>query len=246
VGLKDQDGLIQYALYNEKDNTYTLYNQIKLSNFIFAPIETDKIIKNYLETTITINGVKLSGFKLNKTSKFVILYGKNIETNEEGWYSYEEEENTLQKYNSELTTYFSKEIDKNKQMIEILIGILSVTCLLLLMISFKKPKKKKINEIIKKVKPTNDKKKKLEEIIKNEKELEEKPDLEKTKKLKNTKEFTSIKEPEKSKTQNKEKEKTVNKGETQEIKKPKKIKKEKKTKQKKIKKTKPEKMLDNW
>lgn len=112
VGLTDKDG--KNALYIYSDNKYTLYNEYKFSGvslYIKKPPE-DKMIKGIEEKSIKIDDEDILAYAIEGNS-YPLLYGMNIETGEENWYTYDSSENTLQKFIVGNTN--SAESDTNKK-----------------------------------------------------------------------------------------------------------------------------------
>lgn len=179
VGLKTKDGDVNLFIYDENKNSYTPYNELKFDGLRFYPIETDKKLEGYIESKVTINELEINCFKLDKNSKYSVIYGMNIETGETGFYTYEESENTLQKYTDEIAKQYTDEIKKQKQFIIILGGVILCLCLLLIIIASiktknKKAKKKTKSEDITKLNQTpteqdnkKEKKKQLEKQLDN-------------------------------------------------------------------------------
>ena len=97
VGLTDNNGSTKLYIY--KDDTYTLYNEYKFSGltlFVKEP-SSNVILNNTTEEEIIISGEKVKAYKL-KDNSYPLIYGMNIETGEESWYTYDEKENTLQRF----------------------------------------------------------------------------------------------------------------------------------------------------
>lgn len=146
VGLKDAEGNISLYIYNEEDNTYTLYNELTLNRIIFYPLPFTKEIKDYKKTTITINNVLLDCYKFDLKSNYAIVYGKNIETGEDSLYLYDSKENTLQLYNDEHILKLKK--DNKYAMIVIIIESVSLlTTIVVIILMLRKNKKLKNNLI---------------------------------------------------------------------------------------------------
>lgn len=126
VGLKDENGNIRLYIYDEENNTYTLYNEIVFNKISFLPLETNETLEGYQTYNETINKVDLECYKLSSNSDYCIIYGMNINTGEKGWYSYNKKEESIQKYNDELFNVNNEKIKNSK----ILIYILSATTLI--------------------------------------------------------------------------------------------------------------------
>ena len=92
--------------------------------YLFILLEEE--LANYSKYTITINNTDIDCYKLSSDSDFSLIYGVNTKTGEKSWYSYDEVDNTLQRYNFDLDDFYNNKI-KNTQ---ILIYILSGTTFL--------------------------------------------------------------------------------------------------------------------
>jgi len=111
VGLKDSSGNINLYIYNEEDNTYEIYNELKLSNLTIYPINTDKVLDGYKSGTITINDIEVKSFYVNDDSRFAIIYGINVETGEEGFFKYDKNDQTAIKYDDEMINVLNEKIN---------------------------------------------------------------------------------------------------------------------------------------
>lgn len=146
VGLKDEDGNIELYIYNESNNSYTPYVELTFDSISFYPLSLEEELPNYSKYTVTINDVDIECYKLSSDSKFAIIYGVNTETGEKGWYSYNEDENTLQKYNSEIDDYYQDKIQNTQVLIYILAGttLLFGIIVIILAVKLNQKKSKKI------------------------------------------------------------------------------------------------------
>lgn len=101
VGLRDTEGKVRlYKFDSYKDDTrvdYTLYQEIKSNIINLVYMVNEEIPKEYKKETIEIGGQTVEAYKY-ENSEFYLVYGMNIETGEKGWYSYDLEEGTLQRY----------------------------------------------------------------------------------------------------------------------------------------------------
>lgn len=126
VGLKDENGNIRLYIYDEDNDTYTLYNEIVFNKISFLPLKTNETLEGFQTYNETINKVDLECYKLSSNSDYCIIYGMNINTGEKGWYSYNKKEESIQKYSNELFNVNNEKIKNSK----ILIYILSATTLI--------------------------------------------------------------------------------------------------------------------
>lgn len=151
VGLKDKDGNVNLYIYNEKNNQYTLYNEIKFNqlSIVIKDFPKSKIPSNYKLYKETINDKEINVYKLSKNSNYSLIYGINIETGKENIYKYEKQENTIQTFEREEQEKLEKETEQYKKLIIILVVVI-IFLILLLTISltkaFTKNKNKKTDD----------------------------------------------------------------------------------------------------
>ncbi len=163
VGLKDSEGNIKLYIYNESDNSYQEYKELSLNSIAFTPTEKELELEKYTKTTILVNKTEISAYKIDEKSDFAVIYGKNVETGEEGLYLFDSKENTLQRYYVEEVKELRKDI---KEYLVIAISfsgcfLLAIGYILFTIFKNNKPKKE-IKEIKEK------KNKKAEKTIKEE------------------------------------------------------------------------------
>ena len=142
IPLKDSNNKIKLFIYNEKTGEYKPYNEIKLKEVSFIPLDTDKTIDNYTQYTETINDIDVTCYKISSSSNFAIIYGINTRTGEEGLYSYNKEEETIQKYNQEIEDYYKEKIENTKVLIYILSGTTLVFAVATITLVIKRHKQK--------------------------------------------------------------------------------------------------------
>ena len=90
VGLKDSEGNIKYAIYD--NNEYKLYNENKSSELLLYI--SSKSLDGYKETKVTINETEYVAYELN--DRFKIVYAMNLDNGEYNYYKYDTKENTFQ------------------------------------------------------------------------------------------------------------------------------------------------------
>ena len=147
VGLKDSEGKIELFLYNE-DGTYKEYIETKFSGTSFQIIETDENIPDgYKEAKVTINETEYKAYKDTEDSEFALIYGRNLNTGEYGFYKYDTKENTLQRFNERDINKIVNNLEEEYKLVLLTIGGILV-CILLVVIfsgaasSVKKKKRK--------------------------------------------------------------------------------------------------------
>ncbi len=140
VGLTDKNGAVNLYIYNDTDNTYTIYNEYAFSGLRIYPFKPDEVLQDAKEIELTIGEDKITGYTLDGI-KYPLVYALNVETGKEGWYTYDSEEATLQKYqegthygeskpSSSVTTKVAS--DKYKNLSYILMGISGILVVFLL------------------------------------------------------------------------------------------------------------------
>lgn len=159
VGLKDNEGNISLFIYDDENNSYKEYNELKSSQITIYPLKPEENIEGYKKGNVKIQDIDVEGFYLNEDSDFFVIYGVNVETGDKGFYMYDKKMQTLIKYNDELSSLLSEKI---KLYTYIIIGFISLSVVMLIIIIVlvcKKGKKKKRGK---------DKEKVVEEKIKKE------------------------------------------------------------------------------
>lgn len=159
VGLKDTDGNISLFIYDDENNSYKEYNELKSSQITIYPLKPEENIEGYKKGNVKIQDIDVEGFYLNEDSDFFVIYGVNVETGDKGFYMYDKKMQTLIKYNDELSSLLSEKI---KLYTYIIIGFISLSVVMLIIIIVlvcKKGKKKKRGK---------DKEKVVEEKIKKD------------------------------------------------------------------------------
>lgn len=145
VGLKDEEGLIDLYRYEDKDNRFSVYKQLSTEVINFVPLETKDKIDGFDKTkTIKINNEDVDVYYNSDMKDVYLIYGLNMNTDKEGWYSYEKTENTFQIYNDNGIAKLKKD---NELYVIILIVLgscfgLTIIALLISVINNSKLKKK--------------------------------------------------------------------------------------------------------
>ena len=178
VGLKDSSGNIDLYIYNEEDNIYEIYNELKLSNLTIYPVNTDKVLDGYKSGTITINDIEVKSFYVNDDSRFAIIYGINVETGEEGFFKYDKNDQTAIKYDDEMINVLNEKINLYTYIIFGFIGLFVL--MFIILISALKGKKKHKNKNKENKEKLAEKKDNIKEI-KEEKKKEQVIEEDKTK-----------------------------------------------------------------
>ena len=145
VGLKNEDGDIALYIYDEKENSYTLYQEYNFKSSIICIIDDiNKIPEGYDKVKIKIDDKTVTAYQKNKDSKFYLFYGVNVETGKENLYIYDSEEETVQRYNDDEQNTENKSNEEIYQYIIIGLGsLLIITYLVLLITLINNSRKKK-------------------------------------------------------------------------------------------------------
>lgn len=102
VGLKSDSGKINLYIYDEEKKTFEIYNELNFNNDIVLYLEDAKNIPNgYKKVNLKIGDNEVVAYQKNGKSKFYLLYGMNVDSGHVGWYHYDIEENTIQRYDTE-------------------------------------------------------------------------------------------------------------------------------------------------
>ncbi|MDD2409745.1 MAG: cadherin-like beta sandwich domain-containing protein [Bacilli bacterium] len=151
VGLKDSNGKIELYIY--KKDKYTKYKEFNSDKISVIFLEDVKKPKHFEKISLTLNEEKVVAYKYND---LILVYATNIATGKTNYYSYDDEEKTLQIFDiNDYINSISK--TENSKIIIIILSILlliSIIISTLLYFNFKKPKKIKIKEEYKKIKPS--------------------------------------------------------------------------------------------
>lgn len=154
IGLKNEDGNIQLYRYlgdeNFRDmapNMFEKYYQFNTEVVSFVPISVEDRIYGFEDTkTIQINDEDIEVFYNKDSKNFVLLYGMNMTTGNEGWYQYDVKENTFQRYQENGL----KELKEDNELYFILMcvagGGFALSLLVMLVLGVRNSKMKKKNK----------------------------------------------------------------------------------------------------
>jgi len=131
VALRDIDGNINFYIV-EEDGNYTKYEEMLFNGVTLYMIEPEEkdVPKGYTkeEKEILIDDKVITLYN-SKSGSYPLVYGVNIQTGEKNWYSYDEEERTLQRF--ENTEVEELKLEKEKYLF--LITILSSSSLIIML-----------------------------------------------------------------------------------------------------------------
>ena len=122
VGLKDIDGNIEYAIYDNGD--YKLYNENKTSGLLLYI--NNKNLDGYKTTKVTINEKEYDAYEIN--DRFKIIYAMNLDNGEYNYYKYDIQEDTFQ-YFEIGSKEETKKNDSNILLITTILFAITTLCL---------------------------------------------------------------------------------------------------------------------
>ena len=140
VGLKNESGVIDLFIYDNKSNSYKKYNELGINKIVIYPLETKKPLPGYTKTKLEINKMEFNGYTLDKNSRFIVIYGINVETGEEGFYTYDKKDQNVMKYNGE---YVNILLEKENLYCYIILGFSVIFIIMLFILIFTNIKSKK-------------------------------------------------------------------------------------------------------
>ena len=138
IGLRDEDGEIDLYRYDAKEDKFYVYNQLQLGGIYIALLDGDTP-NGYKLGTVKIGEKEYSAFI--KDGAYPLLYGINLESGEKNYYSYDENEGTIQKLLKSAGT--SAIVNKTSVIIYGLIGLCVLEFIVLMIFLSSKNKKLK-------------------------------------------------------------------------------------------------------
>ena len=210
VGVKNSEGKQLLAIYNEEENTYTLYNETKSDQLLLYIMKITEEKEGFIKSTVTINDITYDALKLNENSNYILIYAMDIVTAEKNYYVYDKDNNSYVVYNDELMNMYKTETEKYKQVI-LYGGVGAIAIIfILLIICMRKPKRSKKKK--KELEKREEQEVKIEKIdIQKQKKDEEELEREIEEKLSKKEPSKSSKNP----TNNNKKKKTPPKTNTE-------------------------------
>lgn len=130
VGLKDKDGNIKLFSYDSKTGKYREYIEISFNKMNLYIKENNK--SKYKKVKIKVNDIEIVAYKIDGIDDYYLLYGTNTLTGNTGYYLYDTEENSIQRYNTILLEKVTKEKDKYLSLVIVLSCVCFLSMLFLL------------------------------------------------------------------------------------------------------------------
>lgn len=107
VALKDNEGNIKLFIYDKNKNSYTSFMEAKGGEVNLLILNNEKINTplDFVKTSFKINDLKIEGYKYryDKNDNYYLVYAKNLETGDEGFYLYDKKNSTFSRYYKELS-----------------------------------------------------------------------------------------------------------------------------------------------
>lgn len=122
VGLKDENGTAKLYIYDADNDSFVPYNELSSENISILPIKPIKKLSNYSLYTETIDNNDIDCYKISSSSKFCAIYAMNLTNGKKGWYLYDLEENTIQRYNDDINNFYKDKMKNTRKLIYILSG----------------------------------------------------------------------------------------------------------------------------
>ena len=120
ISAKDKDNNVYYFNYDSSNNSYYPYFEIKTENTVFIPINSDEKFLNYEKYDEVIKNVPIKCYKSSKKSNYCIMYGMNLKTGNKDFYVYDKQDESIQKYNGDIDSYYNSKLESGKSLIYIL------------------------------------------------------------------------------------------------------------------------------
>ena len=130
VGLKDKDGNIKLFSYDSQTGKYREYIEISFNKMNLYIKENNK--SKYKKVKIKVNDIEVIAYKIDGIDDYYLLYGTNTLTGNTGYYLYDTEENSIQRYNTILLEKVTKEKDKYLSLVIVLSCVCFLSMLFLL------------------------------------------------------------------------------------------------------------------
>ena len=173
VGLRDEKGKIELYIYDQDKNSYQKYLTLIGTEFHLIQKEAKGIPEGYQKVTKKIDDIEYTAYQKDK-SDFLLLYGTILENGNEGWYSYDTKEKTLQRYNKDIVESITKEYqeiqDTDHKVIIGLAVLSSFLAITTMILALRKPRVKKVTSNEKKEKTSKQEDKKTKKETKKKKE----------------------------------------------------------------------------
>lgn len=163
VGILDENNNPSYYIFDENKLTYTRYVEFTGASIKLILLEAneDDVPYKYRNCIFNIGDELVKGYELSSDSRFKLVYAMNKETLEKGFYLYDLDEKTFQRFYNEQVLIYIDLIQKCKIGIVVLAGLFAVLLMTVLCLFFVNHKtKNRINDYALEMKKNNEKLKK--------------------------------------------------------------------------------------
>ena len=138
VNLKDPSGKSALYIYDIENDKYTKYLPIKSEQISLIVLKAPEstIPYKYYKSTFKFNDIEIEGYAFREKSSFRLIYGMDVATGKKGYYLYDMDQKTIQRfYNDQVNSYISL-MDKIKIAFIVLGGfVLLLTIIIIILLS---------------------------------------------------------------------------------------------------------------
>lgn len=157
IGLSDDKGENKYFVYDEKTGQYSPYNNMLVNgtSLRLITMPKDELPSGYNKVSFEYDNNKIDGYQYFekgvtyaadekiKGSSFYLLYAVNEDTGKKGIYVYDKDENTIQRYNSDLVLSYQSKLDKANLYLYISLSLVGIFLIGLSITLIKKKSKRR-------------------------------------------------------------------------------------------------------
>ncbi len=173
VALKDEEGDVRLFIYDNKTKEFSKFSEATGNGmYLLILDEADDIPLGFKKTSLKIGDDKVTAYKFDfdKDKNFYLVYAQNLQTGDKGFYVYDKEDGTFQRYYENLSNIKNKIIFYSVCALAVSLLILLLIILISIFKKFFTSKEKKIKKYQKKIDKLNNK------ISKNDESDEENDD----------------------------------------------------------------------
>lgn len=173
VGLKNESGEINLYIYDSKNKTYKLYNEIDIrgTKIYLLDMPKSKIPSGYVKSDLSYNGKKIVAYKQSSSSEFGLVYALNVETGKKDLYVIDSKEGTIQRYDTDINKKINNKTNEYSTFIIGLLAIILILFTIIIVMIIKIKHKKKDNKDLSLKEKEN-----IEKIVNKEKMKKSKKD----------------------------------------------------------------------
>lgn len=147
VGLRDNKGNTELYLYNSKNDTYSMYDNITINNtnlYLKKLAGPSLIPHDYDRTSVAINEKNIIAWHYKNDDDYYLIYGVNTLNGDEGFYLYDDERGTIQRFYNDQVIDLEEEIDQMTLILTVTGSVIGplITVLMIMLIRLSKKLKK--------------------------------------------------------------------------------------------------------